>query len=505
MANNPTKSSIKKENTKLRNSSLEMSAEEFRKVGYQVIDSISSFLSTVKDGPVTFGESANSIRKTLGNEKIPQNGSAPEHLFQEATDLLFKHSLFNGHPRFWGYVTSSAAPIGALGDLLASAVNPNVGAAALSPMATEIETQTIRWIASLIGYPEDCGGLLVSGGNIANFIGFLAARTSKVNWNIRNEGIRASNKQLLVYTSKSTHTWIEKAADIFGLGTNSIRWIKVDNEQQMDMEDLQNQILKDQSEDLLPFMVVGAAGTVGTGAIDPLLEISSICKKYNLWFHVDGAYGAPAAALPEASPQLKGLNLADSIALDPHKWLYSPLEAGCILVKDPLTLLNTFSFHPEYYSFVGNEENPSHNYYEFGLQNSRGFRALKVWLGIRQAGREGYIEMIRDDIKLSKTLFHLIEKQDELEAISQSLSIATFRYKPQHLPKNNVALYLNELNKELLDKLQNNGEVYISNAIVNDKYVLRACIVNFRTTLNDIKALPEIVVRMGRELSKRGV
>jgi glutamate/tyrosine decarboxylase-like PLP-dependent enzyme len=481
-----------------RNEPLEMTPNEFRKVGYRVIDQIAELLASLSQRPVTSGESPQEVRSMLGNEPMPKQGTPPDHLFEETTNLLFEHSLFNGHPRFWGYITSSASPSGALADLLAASVNPNVGGWTLSPMATEIEAQTIRWIANLIGYPVTCGGLLVSGGNMANFVGFLAARTSKVPWNIREEGIGNTNQRLIVYGSKATHTWIEKATDLFGLGTNAMRWIDTNIDQQMDVNALERQILSDQADDYLPFLVVGAAGTVGIGAVDPLPEIAAICRQHNLWFHVDGAYGAPAAALPEASPQLKGLVEADSVALDPHKWLYSPLEAGCILVRKSQILLDTFSFHPEYYSLDN-----LLNYYEFGPQNSRGFRALKVWLGLRQAGQEGYIEMIRNDIALAEALYHLADSHSELQAITQSLSITTFRYIPNGLAQDEpetIEAYLNTLNKELLSRLQKSGEAFVSNAVMDGKYVLRACIVNFRTTLDDIEALPKIVVRIGRML-----
>lgn len=485
-----------------RNAPLEMTSDEFREVGYQVVDSIANLLDSLAQRPVTSNKSAKAIRSIIENEQMPQKGITPGHLFEETTDLLFEHSLFNGHPRFWGYITSSASPIGALSDLLAASVNPNVGAWTLSPMATEIEVQTVRWIADLIGYPVTCGGLLVSGGNMANFVGFLAARTSKVTWNIREEGVGATNQHLVIYGSKETHTWIEKAVDLFGLGTKAMRWIDTDVNQQMDINALEKQILSDQADGHLPFMVVGAAGTVSTGAVDPLLEIATICRKHDLWFHVDGAYGAPAAALPEASAQLKGLKEADSVALDPHKWLYAPLEAGCILVRNPQTLIDTFSSHPEYYNFGGDGEDSPLNYYEFGLQNSRGFRALKVWLGFRQAGREGYIVMIRDDIALAEALYRLVDAHSELQAITHNLSITTFRYVPNSLPQDEseTEVYLNELNQELLNRLQSGGEVFVSNAVVDGKYVLRVCIVNFRTTLNDIEALPEIVIREGRKI-----
>ena len=341
-----------------RNVPLEMTPDEFRKVGHQLVDRISELLATLSQRPVTLSESAQAIRTILGNKQMPNKGTIPDQLMEEATDLMIDHSLFNGHPRFWGYITSSASPVGALGDLLAAAVNSNVGASALAPMATEIEAQTVRWIAELIGYPSSCGGLLVSGGNMANFVGFLAARKFKATWNIREEGLASSQKRLIVYGSKETHTWIEKAVDLFGLGTNAIRWINTNANQQIDLDALERQITADQKDGYLPFMVVGAAGTVSTGAVDPLSDIAEICRKHKLWFHVDGAYGAPAASLPESSPHLKGLAEADSVALDPHKWLYAPLEAGCILVRDPRILQEAFSFHPEYYSFRGNSEDP---------------------------------------------------------------------------------------------------------------------------------------------------
>lgn len=205
---------------------------------------------------------------------------------------------------------------------------------------------------------------------------------------------------------------------------------------------------------------------------------------------------------PRHQPNSKRLAEADSVALDPHKWLYAPLEAGCVLVREPQILQEAFSFHPEYYSFAGNSEEQPLNYYEFGFQNSRGFRALKVWLGLRQAGREGYVEMIRDDISLAEALYRLTEEHSELQAITQNLSITTFRFVPKDLPKQETEDYLNKLNEELLNQLQTGGEAYISNAIVDGKYVLRACVVNFRTTLDDIESLPDVIVRLGHTLDK---
>jgi glutamate/tyrosine decarboxylase-like PLP-dependent enzyme len=494
-----------KNNLVQRTAALEMSADEFRRVGHDLIEQIATFLEDLPQGKVTKGEKPKEIKAQIGEGSLPLKGVSAEQLFSKIPKILFEHSLFNGHPKFMGYITSSAAPIGALGDLLAATVNPNCGGYNLSPVATEIEKQTIQWIAELIGYPANCGGILVSGGNMANFVGFLAGRTAKANWDIRKNGVHNKSGRFVAYCSTAVHTWLEKGMDIYGFGTDSIRKIETNSRFQMKVDVLEDQIKKDIDAGFVPFLVVGTAGSVSTGAIDPLIEIAAICRKYELWFHVDGAYGAPAAVLPEASEQLKALSTADSVAVDPHKWLYNPLEAGCTLVRNPKHLTDTFSFHPEYYNFDSNEEDPSINFYEYGPQNSRGFRALKVWLGIQQAGREGFVQMIRDDIALSNILFKLVSENLEFEPFTNDLSITTFRYVPKDLDLNDEIReqYLNRLNETLVTELQANGEAFLSNAIIDGKYCLRACIVNFRTTLKDIEAIPEIVLRTGKAIDIR--
>jgi glutamate/tyrosine decarboxylase-like PLP-dependent enzyme len=425
----------------------------------------------------------------------------PALLLEETARQLFAHSLFNGHPRFFGYITAPPAPIGILGDFLAAALNPNVGAWTLSPAATEIESQTVRWIAELIGYPANCGGLLVSGGNMANFVCFLAARSAKAGWDVRRDGVSEdSGRRLRVYCSGETHTWIQKATDLAGLGTASIRWIATDSKLRMDVSALRREIEADTAAGDVPFLVVGTAGSVSTGAVDPLPEISALCKEYGLWFHVDGAYGGFAAAVPHAHDDLRGLPLADSVAVDPHKWLYAPLEAGCALVRDPEMLRAAFAYHPPYYHF----SERATNYVDYGPQNSRGFRALKVWLALRQVGAEGYRKMISDDIRLSQAMAQAISRHPELELMTQDLSITTFRYVPSDLRVSlrepEVELHLDALNRELVDRLQRGGETFISNAVVGGNYVLRACIVNFHTTQTDVEAVPDIVARIGREV-----
>ena len=485
------------QDTEPRRSALAMGSGELRAVGHELVDKVADFLDSLSTRPVTPGESPEQVREALGAERtLPAAGCESAKLLNHAADLLFKHSLFNGHPRFWGYITSSAAPIGALAELLAAVVNSNVGAWPLSPMASEIEAQTIRWMAELLGYPTDCGGLFVSGGNMANIVCFLVARQAKAGWNVREQGV--SRGGLRAYCSTETHTWMQKAADIAGLGTDAIRWIPTDQEQRISLSALRDQIALDLQAGERPFLVVGTGGSVSTGAIDALPEMAAICREFDLWFHVDGAYGGFAAMLPEAPAELAGLSEADSLAVDPHKWLYAPLEAGCALVRNPERLRDAFAYHPPYYHF-GVE---AINYYDFGPQNSRGFRALKVWLALQQVGREGYVKLLSEDISLAQELFRCAALYPELEAFTTSLSITTFRYRPLDLKsgEEKVELYLNRLNRELLTRLQEGGEVYVSNAVIGGKFVLRACIVNFRSTLEDIRSLPASVARAGKDL-----
>ncbi|WP_299106185.1 pyridoxal-dependent decarboxylase [uncultured Winogradskyella sp.] len=487
-----------------RENAIEISKTEFQKIGYQLIDTISEFLDDISDKPVTTSKSPKELQEVLGNASLPKEGKPADQLLASASKLLFDNSLLNGHPKFFGFITSSAAPIGALADLLAASVNPNVGGQILSPMATEIEKQTIKWLAEFIGVSPSYGGVLVSGGNMANFTAFLAARTAKAPKDLKEKGLSNISKQLISYCSKSTHTWIDKAAILFGHGSDSIRWIPTDASNKMNTHILEQTIKEDVAKGHQPFMVVGTAGDVSTGVVDNLEAIAAICKTKDLWFHIDGAYGIPAAVIPELKAMFKGVEAADSIALDPHKWLYSPLEAGCTLVKNPKHLIDTYSSHPEYYNFSLTEEGGSLNYFEYGLQNSRGFRALKVWLALQQNGSDGYVKLISEDIALSKYFAELADKHTELELVTQNLSITTLRYIPENLELAGEKRieYLNTLNETLVTKLQEGGELFLSNAIVNEHYCMRTCIVNFRTTKKDIEESIAIIVKEGLKTHK---
>jgi len=486
-----------------------MAPEQFREIGHSLIDSIADFYSHLPTASTASPLLPDAMRQRLGKREMPEKRTNIAPVLDKFSKLFFEHSTHNGSPRFWGYITSSAAPIGALADLLAAAVNPNCGAWALSPIATEIENETIRWLAEFMSLPGKWDGIVVSGGNMANIVAFIVARKAKATWDIRAKGLTAPESQrLAVYGSGEMHTWINKAADLCGLGTDAVRWIATDKEHRLRPDALRQAIEADRAAGLSPFMVCGTAGSVGTGAIDPLPEIAKICKEFDLWFHVDGAYGAPAVALDNASADLKGLRLADSIAIDPHKWLYAPLEAGCTLVRNRDDLHDAFAFKPSYYQFDDNEGQEVKNYFEYGPQNSRGFRALKIWLGFQQSGASGYRRMIADDIELAHRLYDFIGQQELLERGTVSLSIATFRFVPVDLRKRSmeagaVTDYLNELNARIATALRLSGRAFVSNAHIGDRYMLRACIVNFRTTLADVELLPRLIVELGRGLDAR--
>jgi glutamate/tyrosine decarboxylase-like PLP-dependent enzyme len=465
-----------------------------------LIERLADLLAHVRERRVTTGLSVSEIRDVIGAAAgMPDEGTGFEDLVAQTTQLLTEYSLYNGHPKFLGYITSSPAPIGMLADLLAAAVNSNVGAWTLSPVATEIETQTIRWIAELLAYPSTCSGVLVSGGSVANYVGIYAALRS-IFPREAAEGTPERMAQATLYASSETHTWVEQAIDMFGFPIDALRSVGVDSLRRLRMDDLEAQLAADLNAGRIPVAVIGTAGSVSTGAIDPLPAMAKLCRQHKIWFHVDGAYGGFAAMVEGVPDDIRGLSQADSVAVDPHKWLYSPLEAGCALLRDPEKHRAAYSYHPPYYRF-GEEAT---NYVDYGPQNSRGFRALKVWMGLRQVGRRGYIRMIGDDIALARELYDRLSDDASFEVYTCSLSITTFRYVPDAYRgrKRDATAeeYLNELNKALQARLEVSGELFVSNAVIEDRYLLRACIVNFRTSSRDIAEVPEIIRRHGRQV-----
>jgi aromatic-L-amino-acid/L-tryptophan decarboxylase len=479
----------------------EMDGAAFRAAGHDLVERIADWLDGLGDLPVAPATTPAAITETRGHGGLPDEGAEPGPLLARAFDLLAPATCLNAHPRMWGYITGSPAPIGALADMLTAAINPNVAGWNGAPMATAIEEQTVAWVGDLLGYPAG-GGLFTSGGNAANLVGIVAARHAFAGDSIRAEGLRG--RRLTLYATDQCHAWIEKAADLLGLGMAAIRRVPADGAARMDVAAGAAMIAADRTAGMEPFLIVGTAGTTAVGAVDPLPAIADLAEREGLWFHVDGCYGAPAACLPDAPADLLGLRRADSLAVDAHKWLYVPLEAGCALVRDGARLKAAFSTNPSYYALTGAEEVT--DYYAWGPQNSRGFRALKVWLALQQAGRSGYREAIARNIAQARLMFAAAQEARDFEAGLCSLSIATFRYVPADLMARRgepaVAAWLDRLNGALMGAVQRSGDLYLSNAVISGAMYLRACIVNFRTGDEDARSVPARVRAIAEPLAQ---
>jgi glutamate/tyrosine decarboxylase-like PLP-dependent enzyme len=429
-------------------------------------------------------------------------GAAPVSIDQIAA-LLETHVLpaaaYNGHPRFFGYITSAPAPIGVLGDMLASALNQNVGLWRLAPAATAIELQTINWIKDIVGYPRSAEGIYISGGQMANVLAYAVFRSAKTPWDDRAHGLHGPDGEaprVRVYTSEEAHYCHDQAAEFLGFGRDAVRHVPVDDQYRMRIDALSSMIDDDRSAGDLPIAIAATAGTVGTGAIDPLPELVTVARSEGLWLHVDGAYGAFAAIAPSAPSSLRALADADSIACDPHKWLFAPVDAGVTLVRQPGLLDAAFAFEP---SYLGAGHDPARiDLYERTPENSRRFRALKVWMAFQAYGRDGYRDMIERNIRLAAYMEDLVRATPGLElAAPRELSIVCWRSVPDGVD----AARIDELQSKIIVELERRGIAFISNAKLRDgSAALRACIVNFRTGVDDVEALVNASAEIGREL-----
>lgn len=479
---------------------LDMSPADFRQAGYRVVDALADFLDSLESRPVAPPETRDEIDRLFGrpdDESLPEAGTSAADLLLESVSLVASLSRLNGHPRFWGQIVSPGAPAAALCDLIASVINPNVALWSGSPIGASIERQALCWIADLIGYPSNCGGIFVSGGTMANIVGLCVARHEL------SKSSGAGRHDLRLYASESTHLWIEKACTICGIDPSQVEFLAVDEHRRMSVEAFAAAAARDTAEESgVRGILVATAGEVMTGAVDRLGELIRIARRFGMWVHVDGAYGAPAACVAETGDDLSAIGEADSLAIDAHKWLYAPLEAGCVLVRDQTRLRSTFDQSPNYADRSESYNEPMLDFFRLGPQTSRGFRALKVWFLLRHLGRAGYEGHIRRDIEAARSLYEAVSRHPSLEPHSRHLSITTFRYVPDDLDplEENNAAYLNHLNREILAAIQDSGDIYLSNAYCDSKYLLRACFINFRTRRSDIDAIPVLTVRQGRRI-----
>lgn len=372
----------------------------------------------------------------------------------------------------------------------------------LSPAASEIELHLMRWFATeVFGLPEGSGGLVLSGGAMANFVGLKTARDHRAGWNVRSEGL-SGHPPLVMYLSTETHVVSARAADMLGIGTEGMRQIPVDDDYRMRTDLLRDAIDEDRSAGRIPFAVVATAGTTSTGAIDPLPAIADLCAEQELWLHVDAAYGGPAMLADDLRPAFAGIERADSIAFDPHKWLYTPLAGGCLAVRRMAMLAESFDADASY--IVQDKEYTQHglDLGRHGPQFSRGFWALKVWLSLLAHGRRAYARRISHDAELARYLGARADERADFELSAPAgLSICCFRYVPPDLPAGPERDgYLDDLNHRLMTEIQLDGRVFISNAVLHDRFVLRACIVNFRTEADDIDAVLDVAAELGASL-----
>ena len=462
-------------------SSLDVPDDALKEISSAATRLVFEYLTTVSERPV---RAENYAGKTTGsiNAELSADGVPFDQLMDECR-TIFDLSRHNGHPRFFGYVASPSTPIGAYGDLIASALNANITCWRSGPAGTELERLVVRWLGSLIGYDAQSQGLLTSGGSMANMIALLIASRRKLN--ASRQGLWNSGPPMTIYASEEVHMSIPKAADILGFGRDQVRMVACDDCQRMRVDSLRQKIEADFREGLRPFCIVASAGTVNTGVVDPLEEIASVAKEFDLWFHVDGAYGAPSVLDERKKPLFAGLTRADSVSLDPHKWLYVPVDAGCLLFRDSLAASAAFNTEDaDYIKTHGYSDEEAFAYWDYGVELSRRFRALKVWLTLQYYGTRRIAEAISDDISLAAYLGEVVSKADDFELLAPvELSICCFRYVPPGASEEE----LDRLNERIMERVQKGGRAYISNATVNGRFALRACITNFRTTKSDIE------------------
>jgi aromatic-L-amino-acid/L-tryptophan decarboxylase len=479
-----------------------LDAEEFRRIAYHAVDLAAEHLFGIRERPV-FKPMTPDERAELLQEPMPADGMATDAILEHLRTRVMPHPMGNGHPRFFGWVNSPPAMLAVATEIIAAAINPSCAGG--DHAAIYLERCAVRWLVELVGFPtEGSMGILVSGASMATLTAFAAARhraAVRHGWNVRDDGLQSGHPPLIIYMSSEGHGCFRKAAELLGLGTAAIRTIPVDDAFHMEVPALESAIAEDRAGGREPFCVAVSAGTVNTGAIDPLDKVADLCAKEDLWMHVDGAYGAVGVLDPEVAPRFNGLARADSVALDPHKWLSVPVECGCVFVRDGAMLRQAFSLVPPY---VRTEEGKGFGglpwYSEYGFQQTRGFRALKLWVTLAHAGRDRIASIVSRHIRLARRLASILADAPDFEVLAPvELSIVCFRYVPAAIRDDDKKL--NDLNQRLIENVQAGGEAFVSGTTLNTRTALRACVLHYATTEDDIKALVEIVRHAGSTLA----
>ncbi|MCA1593920.1 MAG: pyridoxal-dependent decarboxylase [Acidobacteria bacterium] len=430
-----------------------------------------------------------------------EEGEPLERLMEDCRALI-GGSRHNGHPRMFGYIASPSTPAGAFAGLLASALNHNLTAWRSAPAATTVERSVVRWLAELIGYGAECGGLLTSGGSMANLNAVFVAHRAKAGdvrgGKVSQRGLWDAGAPATMYVSDQAHLSMAKAADIIGIGREQVRVVETDESFRMDARRLRERIEGDIARGLRPFCVVATAGTVNTGAVDPLDAVARVAREHDLWFHVDGAYGALAALDESKRPLFAGLKQADSVSLDPHKWLYAPVDCGCLLYRHPEQASAAFGGTEDHYIKVFEQQrDEAFAFWDYGIELSRPFRALKVWIMLRYYGARRVRAAIAEDNALAACFAERVRASEDFELLAPvTLGICCFRYVPPAMrhaldqadeaARERLNAELDELNARVMHTVQRGGRAYLSNATLRGRFALRASITNFRTTRRDI-------------------
>jgi aromatic-L-amino-acid/L-tryptophan decarboxylase len=469
-----------------------------------VADIYEELLTRLPDLPVIADQALESVRAGVVVD-VPEEPTSEADLLEYLRRMTFEHSAFLGHPRFYAYVSGAGTVPGAAAELLAAGINMNAGGWRLAPSAVEIEMALTRWFAQgMFGMPDGSGGALTSGGALANLIALKVARDARAGWDIRAEGVSAG-PPLGFYFSSETHVVSDRAADMLGVGAANVRHVPVDDAYRMRIDELRTMLASDRHAGVRPIAVVANAGTVSTGAIDDMAAVAEVCRDEDLWMHVDAAYGGPAMLADDLRPLFAGIERADSIAFDPHKWLYTPHSGGCVLVRDMELMRRAFDL--EYVAYIVKDEDHTDWGIDLGRHSpnfSRGFWALKVWISLLAHGRDSYARRISHDAALARYLGALVDEREDFELMTPvGLSITCFRYVPGGLARarsTGCEEYLDRLNQRLMTELQLAGQAYCSNAVLEGRFCLRSCIVNYRTEAGDVEALIEIASALGEKL-----
>jgi glutamate/tyrosine decarboxylase-like PLP-dependent enzyme/putative methionine-R-sulfoxide reductase with GAF domain len=478
--------------------SWEWPAEKIKRVGYKVIDLIADHLTRLPESAVFRPFPEELSARYLDDSPAPEWGQSAEAILAAFQSEIQAFPFGNGHPRFYGWVNSPPTVIGAFAEALAAAVNPSCSGG--NHAAVYVERQVVNWFKRLLNFPGESMGLLVSGGSMAALTALAVARHVKCGFDVRGRGLQGASSPLVFYKAAEGHGCNQKAIELMGIGSDNLRLVDQDCARRMIPSSLEDLIESDLESGRTPVAVIASAGATNTGAIDPLDEIADICQGHGVWLHVDGAYGGPAILTERYQSELAALARADSVAIDPHKWLYVPIEAGLVLVRDAQAMRATFSLVPPYLrtdgSLTGVGGPPW--FTEYGFQQTRGFRALKIWMAIKYHGIHGYRKAIEKDIALADRLTQILRADGDFEVFEpQNLSVVCFRYLPRSFSRDNQAI--NSLNQALLERVQLGGQAFLSSTVMNDAFWLRACIINPRTSAEDVEALVETVRAAGAD------